>query len=173
MSSHSVQKIINYAAIFVVFAVQTSLAAPVDDFVTTWKTDNPGTSNSTSITIPTTGGGYNYDVDWDNNGTFDELDLSGDVTHDFGVAGAYTIRIQGAFPRIFFNFAGDREKILSIDQWGAGIWTSMESAFSGTSNLSIPASDTPDFSAVTAMNRMFSGASSANPDTSAWDQCCQ
>ena len=98
--------------------MQTTQAAPADDFVTTWKTDNPGTSNDFSITIPTIGTGYNYDVDWDNDGTFDELGLSGSVTHNFGVAGTYTIRIQGAFPRIFFNYSGDRKKILSIDLMG-------------------------------------------------------
>ncbi len=68
--------------------------APSDDFVTTWKTDNAGISNSTSITIPTTGTGYNYDVDWNNDGTFDEFGITGSATHDFGVAGTYTIRIQ-------------------------------------------------------------------------------
>ena len=51
-------------------------------FVTTWKTDNPGTSSDTSITIPTFGSGYNYDVDWDNDGIFDEFGIMGNVTHD-------------------------------------------------------------------------------------------
>lgn len=32
-------------------------------FITTWKTDNTGASFSSCITIPTTGGDYNYDVD--------------------------------------------------------------------------------------------------------------
>jgi hypothetical protein len=49
-------------------------------FITTWKTDNPGSSNSTSITISTTGTGYNYDVDWNNDGTFDDLGVTGDIT---------------------------------------------------------------------------------------------
>ncbi len=39
------------------------LAYSSAEFVTVWKTDNTGSSNSTSITIPTTGTGYNYDVD--------------------------------------------------------------------------------------------------------------
>jgi len=39
------------------------IATAQQPFITTWKTDNPGTSNSTSITIPTGGGGYNYEVD--------------------------------------------------------------------------------------------------------------
>ncbi|MBK8194343.1 MAG: hypothetical protein IPK76_14435 [Lewinellaceae bacterium] len=66
-----------------------------DAFITTWKTDNPGASNSTSITIPTTGSGYNYEVDWDNDGVYDQSGITGNVTHDFGTAGTYTIRIRG------------------------------------------------------------------------------
>lgn len=43
------------------FYVATSLvnAYTPQEFVTVWETNNPGTSNSTSITIPTTGSGYN------------------------------------------------------------------------------------------------------------------
>ena len=73
------------------------------DFVTTWKTDNAGSSNSTSITIPTQGGGYNYSVDWNNDGIVDQTGINGGVTHDFGTPGTYTIRISGVFPRISFN----------------------------------------------------------------------
>ena len=141
-----------------------------DDFVTTWKTDNPGTSNSTSITIPTyTGETYNYDVDWDNDGTFDEFGLTGNVTHDFGTAGTYTIRIRGNFPRIYFNGEFDREKILSVDQWGKQVWTSMHSAFQGCSNLTITATDIPDLSNVTQMINMFQDCISFNQDISNWD----
>ena len=83
-------------------------AAPVDDFVTTWKTDNYGISNDTSITVPMVGGPY--DVDWDNDGTFDQFNLTDSVTHDFGVVGTYTIRIRGIYDSIRFNFDGDNEK---------------------------------------------------------------
>ncbi len=86
-------------------------------FITTWKTNNAGTSSITSITIPTTGIGYNYEVDWNNDGTYDQSGIAGDVTHDFGAAGSYTIRIRGAFPRIYFNNGCDREKLLDVGQW--------------------------------------------------------
>ena len=70
------------------------------NFITTWQTDNPGTSTGTSITIPTfPGETYNYDVDWNNDGVFDEFGISGDITHDFGFTGIYTISIQRFFPR--------------------------------------------------------------------------
>ncbi|MDM8564070.1 BspA family leucine-rich repeat surface protein [Candidatus Halobeggiatoa sp. HSG11] len=144
---------------------------PLDgtSFITTWKTDNPGTSNSTSITIPTTGGGYSYDVDWDNDGTFEQSGLTGDVTHDFGTAGTYTIRIQGSFPQIYFNNAGDRQKILDVEQWGNIAWGSMNSAFYGASNLQVSATDSPDLSSVTNMSSMFRDASAFNQDINSWN----
>ena len=153
--------------LFTFLLAQVALAAPADDFVTTWKTDNPGTSNSTSITVPMIGG--LYDVDWDNDGVFDQFDVTDSITHNFGVAGTYTIRIFGSYRSIYFNNRGDEEKILSLDQWGTGSWTDMEGAFNGAVNLLIPAIDTPDFSAVTNMSYMFMYATSANPDTSGWD----
>ena len=52
-----------HSVLFSLLLAQVALAAPTDDFVTTWKTDNPGTSNPTSITVPITDG--LYDVDWD------------------------------------------------------------------------------------------------------------
>ena len=142
-------------------------AAPSDDFVTTWKTDNPGSSNDTSITVPMVGGPY--DVDWNNDGTFDEFWLTGPVTHDFGAPGTYTIRIKGSYDSISFANTGDKQKIVSLDQWGTQTWTTMYRAFTGCSNLEIPATDTPDFSAVTDMFAMFQWAIAANPNTSGWD----
>ena len=131
--------------------------------ITTWKTDNPGASSVTSITIPTTGGGYNYEVDWNNDGIYDQSGITGNVTHDFGVAGTYTIRISGTFPRIFFQFAGDARKLLDVQQWGDIAWTSMNSAFGGCSNLNISATDLPNLSGVTDMGGMFRGYSVNGP----------
>ncbi|AYQ35902.1 BspA family leucine-rich repeat surface protein [Runella sp. SP2] len=127
-------------------------------FITTWKTDNsgnPGSSNSTSIRIPTTGTGYSYDVDWNNDGIYDEFGLTGNVTHDYGTAGTYTVAIRGTFPRIFFNASGEAAKLLGVTQWGSGVWTSMESAFKGCVNLDVSATDVPDLTNVTSTNAMF------------------
>ena len=148
---------------------QHAMAAPSDDFVTTWKTDNSGISNATSITIPTSGSGYNYNVDWNNDGTFDQFGIAGSVTHDFGTAGTYTIRINGAFPVIRFAGSTDKLKILSIDQWGSNPWTSMFWAFNGAANLQVDASDAPNLANVTNLYGMFDGASSVNADFSDWN----
>lgn len=140
------------------------------EFIITVTTDNSGgTSGATEFTIPTTGSGYNYNVDWDNDGTSDELGITGDVTHDFGTAGTYTIRILGEFPRIHFNSGGDDGKLVSIDQWGTNSWTSMESAFWGCSNMNILATDAPDLSNVSSMSTMFRNCSSLNADLNSWD----
>ena len=138
-------------------------------FITTWKTDNPGSSGSTSITIPTTGSGYSYDVDWENDGVFDDFGLTGDMTHDYAVAGTYTVVISGDFPRIYFNDAGDKEKILTIEQWGDIPWTSMESAFFGCKNLTSDATDAPNLTTVTSLRRMFLLASLFNGEVGHWD----
>ncbi|MCF6226241.1 MAG: BspA family leucine-rich repeat surface protein [Xanthomonadales bacterium] len=142
-------------------------ALPSDDFVTTWKTDNPGRTNNSSVEILMSGGPY--DVDWNNDGVFDQFNLVGPITHDYGMAGTYTIRIRGSHSFIFFRAVGDNEKILSLDQWGTNSWVSMNLAFYQAINLKVLAVDIPDFSAVTDMSVMFMGALLANPDTSNWN----
>ena len=64
----------------------SSQSALTDDFVITVKTDNPGTSADTQFTIPTTGGGYNYNVDCDNDGTDEVTGATGNYTCDYGSA---------------------------------------------------------------------------------------
>ncbi|WP_198319143.1 BspA family leucine-rich repeat surface protein [Arenibacter algicola] len=138
-------------------------------FVTTWKTDNPGSTNSTSIMIPAIGGGYNYDVDWDGDGIFDEFGLTSSSTHDYGTPGTYTVQIKGNFPRITFFGGGDSQKLLTIEQWGAIEWATMSMAFRNCVNLTIPATDVPDLSAVSDMSLMFNNATSLNADIGSWD----
>ena len=134
-----------------------------DDFITTWQT----TTSNESITIPTTGGGYNYNVHWgDGSATTSH---TGNVSHTYTIAGNYTVVISGTFPRIYFFGSPDKDKILSIDQWGTGVWSSMALAFHGCSNLAGQASDAPDLSMVTTMSSMFSGASSFNQDIGSWN----
>ncbi len=133
----------------------TTAAYAQQPFITTWKTDNPGASNSTSVRISTLGGGYNYEVDWNDDGVYDQTGITGTVTHDYGVAGIYTIRLRGAFPRMGFNAAGDRQKLINIAQWGDIAWTTMADAFWACPNLQISATDVPNLSGVTNMSQMF------------------
>ncbi len=138
-------------------------------FITTWKTDNPGIGTNTSITIPTAGGGYNYDVDWNNDGIFDDFGITGNATHDYGAIGTYTVAIRGVFPRIVFQNHGDRQKIMTIEQWGTIAWSSMQAAFMGCINLVSNATDAPDLSNVTDLTAMFQKASSFTGEIGNWD----
>ena len=162
-----------------------------DDFVITVKTDNTGSSTDYQFTIPTySGETYNYNVDCNNDGTDEATGQTGNYTCDYGSGneGTYTIRIKdnsGAgtgFPRIYFNNTGDKDKILSVNQWGTGKWTSMASAFHGCSNLNsatavdngggaVPdwATDSPDLSSVTHLSDMFHSATIFNQNISFWD----
>ncbi len=142
-------------------------ASAAGEFITTWKTDNAGTSANNQITIPTTGDGYNFDVDWGDASS--TLGVTTTITHSYAVPGTYTVTVSGTFPRIYFHGEGDRRKILSIEQWGTGQWDYFYAAFKGCSNLVINALDAPDLSNVTDLSEMFNGASSLNSDLSAWD----
>jgi surface protein len=136
-----------------------------DAFITTWAT----TVANESITIPTTGTGYNYQIDWENDGIFDDFNVGGNATHIYATAGTHTIVISGTFPRIYFFQALDKQKIKSVEQWGTGVWSSMGYAFHSCTNLVINASDVPNLTNVTDMSLMFNGATSLNQDISNWN----
>ena len=59
-------------------------AGSLDDFVTTWSV--PG---GLTITIPTTGSGYNYNVNWGDGG-IDTTTYTGNAMHTYADAGTYT-----------------------------------------------------------------------------------
>ena len=138
-------------------------------FISSWKTDNSGTSSSSSITIPTNPAlTYSYDVDWDNDGVYDEHGVSGDITHDFGTAGIYDIRIRGTFPSIYFNNGGDAEKLLDVSQWGNIEWGNFFSSFRGCSNLNFSAVDTPDLTRVSSFKDAFNSCTTFNSNIDNW-----
>lgn len=123
------------------------------DFVMTIDT-RKGTGNT--FTIPTFGSGYNYNVSCGNGVTL--TGQTGNATCNYATGGEYQIRISGAFPRIFFNFRGDKLKVISIDQWGTNEWLNMERAFDGAENLDVKATDKPRMGKVVSLAYMFRDA---------------
>ncbi len=130
-------------------------------FITTWKTDNPGSSEDNQITIPThLGETYDYFVDW-GDGTSDS-NVSGDITHTYTAPGTYQISITGQFPGTNF-FGGtldddspvDNQKLISIDQWGNMQWRQLNSAFYACANMDIGAQDIPDLNQVSNLDSTF------------------
>jgi len=132
-------------------------------------------AGSASNQFQFTGAEGDYDVVAKQNdivvATFDNL--SGAETITLPSSGIYYLEITpkstNGFNRIQFNNGGDKLKITDIKQWGYVFWSSFDSAFSGCSNMLTTATDVPNLSSVTNMNRMFRSTSSANPNTSNWN----
>ena len=151
------------------FLIPEAHAYTSDAFVMVVKTDNPGTSSATSFTIPITGAGYSYNVDCNDDGVNEVTARTTSYTCIYGSPGTYTVAITGTFPRIYFNNAGDRQKLLEVKQWGTIAWTSMQNAFYGATNMHVTASDAPNLAGVTDMNGMFREATSFNENINHWD----
>jgi surface protein len=114
-------------------------------------------------------------VDCNNDGINEATAQTGTYTCDYAAAGTYTIRIKDntglgtGFPRISFDYQGDSNKLLTIEQWGTGKWTSMYHAFAGCFNLAGQAVDSPDLSGVTNMSGMFQHAINFNQPIGNWN----
>ncbi len=134
-------------------------------FITTWQTTNA----NESITIPTNPAlsGYNYTVDWGDGNT--STAQTGDATHTYATPGTHTVSITGEFPSICFFYSNNKNKIISIDQWGTGTWKSMSRAFQGCVNLQGNYTDAPNLSSVTDMRMMFRDATVFNGNVSNWN----
>lgn len=142
-------------------------------FVTTWNADNG--DGTESVTINTLNGhAYNYTVDWGDGTTTIEM---GTATHTYPTATStpisdattvYQIKISGTFSAIYCNGLNqaEKDKLLSIDQWGTGQWGSMFYAFSGCVNMQYNATD---LSAVTGLRATFQGCTSFDGDLSNWN----
>lgn len=90
-------------------------------FVTTWRTTNPGISDPGSILISTSPDyEYNFDIDWNNDGIFDDLNVTSSILHHYETSEDQTIRIRGTYPKIEFEehhsfVLGERLKLISVD----------------------------------------------------------
>ena len=123
-----------------------------------------------SFTIPTFGGGYNYEVSTSDGQNF--TGVTGNLTITFPDANTlYDISISGDFPMIYFNNTGDKDKLVDIKQWGDIEWTSMERAFWGCSNMTCTATDAPIASNGVSLDcqNMFRNCNNINFDLASWN----
>jgi hypothetical protein len=135
-----------------------SLEVTSDRFIITVDTTKEGSAADTFV-LPTAEAGYNAYVDWGDGGAEQNItDTPGNVSHTYASQGTYQIKIRGTFPRIYFNNGGDKLKIISINNWGNIIWSSMINAFYGCSNMSGIWKDVPNLSIVTTILGMFRNA---------------
>ena len=132
-------------------------------FVTTWEV----TAGDLNLSIPTTGGGYNYTVNW-GDGIVDE-GLKGTANHTYAFPGIYTVSIEGDFPWMPIAKRTVGLKLKSVEQWGDIVWQSMKFMFDGCQNMVYNATDAPNLTNVTDMEFMFRKCFSFNGDLSNWD----
>lgn len=146
------------ASIFSILSGSFSPPLAQAPFVTTWQTDNPGSTNDNQIEIP--GFGTNYSISWEevgnpaNNGTAIG-NFSTIVT--MPSPGTYSVSITpggGSFTQ-FSSQYGDANKILSVDQWGDIQWEVMACAFCYCDYLTCNANDVPNLSSVQSLSNMF------------------
>ena len=136
-------------------------------FETTWDTS---LGAGTTVTLALAGE-VDAEIDW-GDGTAETVTTGGPYVHDYGVDGIYTVLVTGSVGAYNSDDSGgaisEREKLVSVDDWGSLDFTSMHSAFYNCSNLvSVP--DTSEgIEAVTDMSFMFYHASSFNQDIGGW-----
>ena len=131
------------------------------DFISTWKTNNTGSSTATQIKLPLVSTGtYNFVVDW-GDGTTSTITTwnAAATTHTYATAGTYTVKIKGICTGWQFNNGGDRLKILSVSSWGKfKLGTTQGSYFYGCANLNLSGvTDVLDLAGTTSLLQMFRG----------------
>lgn len=149
-----------------------SITSAVHDpaFITTWETNQTGSTSDNEIKISTNNSvGHYFTIDWGDGNV--DANLTGDNIHAYSEPGTYIVKVTGDFPRIYFGNTTnyDPNKLISVDNWGDIAWNTMSEAFSYCSNMQITASDAPDLSNVTDMSDMFYDAASMNANINHWD----
>lgn len=138
----------------------TPSTTPLPPFISIWRTTTP----YELITLPLYDGGtYSFDVNWGDGNTstitaWNQLD----ATHEYVVAGDYTVIITGTIEG--FNFTTNNtsvSNIIEITQWGSLRLGNNGGYFNGASNLVLTGvTDTINLIGVTNMGSMFNGCSS-------------
>jgi len=139
-------------------------------FIFTINTENAGSASDTFILGAGNLGVYNATIEWGDGTTSTITSYNDtDLTHVYSTPGIYTIKVLGNLPWPKFN-GTDREKLMSVNQWGYNEWRSMGTSFQGCSNLEIYATDIPNTSLVNTLANAFNGCTSLTTMSLAgWD----
>ena len=149
--------------------VRVKSGAP--EFIITVDTTQPGSASDT-MQLPIRG--TDMTIDWGDGNISTGISQTATpsssnwITHSYAVGGTYQIKITG-LDWIYFNNKGDKAKLMELNNFGTGVWASMERSFFGCLNMIGTFTDVPDLSNVTNMNFMFRGATSFNGDISSWN----
>ncbi|MDI6022815.1 BspA family leucine-rich repeat surface protein [Leucobacter sp. UT-8R-CII-1-4] len=138
---------------------------PMPQMVLNYNTSLPGATNNVAVPV----GGLTLGtvtIDW-GDGSPVQTVVSANPTHNYAVAGPYTVTIKGKFTR-FGNpaYDGSHAGLVSVSRWDANGVTDATAAFHSAYNLQFVA--TPP-ATITRMMSMFEGATIFNGDLSAWN----
>jgi predicted secreted protein len=119
------------------------------------------TTATETFTIPCQNiGVFDATVEWGDGSksvitAFNDADLA----HVYATAGSYQIKITpnpgGAFPNIYFNNAGDKLKVTSVENLGVMGWLALNGSFFGCLNMTSFVAGKTDTSGVTNMTWML------------------
>ena len=138
-------------------------------FISIWTIGVPGQS----ITLPyVSSGTYNGTIDWGDGDT--SANTYTNRTHTYTTAGNFTIIVDGVILGFNFNGAngGDRQKIISVTQWGPLQIGNTGYNFENCSNLDLSVvNDTLNLVGITDCTFLFKGCSSLTTinNVSSWD----
>jgi surface protein len=117
-----------------------------------------GSTGPDKFQIPTDAGGtYDFEVDW-GDGDVDTISTWNDpkTEHTYSANGVYNVTIKGQLSGWTFNNTGDRDKLLSIEQWGILEPGNVVGHFYGCSNLDLSGvSDIPNLSTTNTLESSF------------------
>lgn len=135
-------------------------------FVTTWKI----TANGESLTLPLSGAGYNFTIDW-GDGTLPDTIVSAVASHTYASAGEYHVTMTGVIPSFGYQGSctsdGGRSRLIDIKQWGTNIWQSL--GFCKATNLRVSALDAPDLTGTLSLSEFFYHAHHFNSNINHWN----
>ena len=117
------------------------------EFITEWTV-----GAGVTITLPSYGGTFLYDVDWGDGQT--ETGITAlNKTHDYTATGAdtYIVKITGQFAslRMDSGTAANQLLLTKMSNWGTGSqWYTLRNMFKGCVNMVYEATDKPDLTAL-------------------------
>ncbi|MES2745556.1 MAG: BspA family leucine-rich repeat surface protein [Bdellovibrionota bacterium] len=149
---------------------ELTITAPA--FVSTWKTDNAGSSGSNEITLPLRASGtYNFVVQWgDGRDDIITAHNAPTITHTYTSPGTYTVIISNVITGWSFKNTGDKLKLMTISKWGPLKFGNDAEYFRGCTNLAITATDIPDLTGTTTFQAMFQSTPFVSiPNLASWN----
>ena len=124
----------------------------VPSFVATYQIDDI----SEPLTLPVNN---DYEIDWG-----DGVTTTTGNQHFYTSIGVKTVKMYGEIDDFRFNNSGDKDKILTVENWGE-FWFRSGGNFYGCSNLSFCQKISPQIQ-ITAFNRVFQNTPNLSIDLS-------